>query len=72
MKVFEVTDQDLAACAKRPDKQIALAILKSKGAPVVGNFLLDVDPTYDVTVSGDLRGTLTYVFRKKGVYDNAE
>lgn len=71
MQVFEVTAQDMMAAEGQPDKQLALAILKSKGAPIVGDFLLEVDKTYDVCVSGDLMGNLTYTFRKRGADDMA-
>ena len=46
--MYVVRDQEILACDNH--QQPTLAVLKKKGAPIVGTFHLDFDKSYDVTV----------------------
>jgi hypothetical protein len=47
-KTYTISQEELVGSVGNDLEQIALSILKSKGAPIKGNFILNIDPKFTV------------------------
>jgi hypothetical protein len=62
----EVTHTEIVASAETDEEQAVLQILKSKGAPIAGTFLLEFDKAYNWTgEENPLNNVTTFTWTKK-------
>lgn len=65
MITIEVSDQELVhAHFYLNMEQTILGLLKSKGAPILGELYFRLDKSYDVNFTSHPLGGSTYVFKK--------
>lgn len=60
---FTITEQEIVN-NKHPN-DVILGILKDKGAPIVGNFILEVEYGYEIISIQKPNGDLVYIFKKE-------